>query len=598
MKEEKTFASIEWKRFLDKKHWKLYAILLLTIALITTLVVWICTQNKNDAPLRVDGKLVLQRVSIQSGSSPAEQNAAAELAKYLTQKGVMVAEKSNFAITLSIDPALGEDSFCVTATVGEEKAEGMTITGGNGRGILYGVYQFLENYADVRFFTPELEICTKGNVLVPDGVLLEVSPLFEMRHTDWYNWVTDDTKYEWAAKNGVNILNGWKRSWDESLGGSLTYAPNLFVHTLSRLIEPEVSGTITAVSPNPCLSDESIYNTILSNVRKVLEENPDTKILSISQNDNQNYCRCEKCAATDAEEGSPAGTLLRFVNRIAADLEADYPDLTIDTLAYQYTRKAPSITKPRENVCVRLCSIECHFNHPLTTESCSVCSAFREDIEAWSKICNNLYIWDYTTNYRHYLTTFPNFHVLRENMQFFANHNVKGVYEQGNGSSPSGEFGELRAYLIAKLLMNPYMSEEEYYTHMDEFLAAYYGSGWQNIRQYINTFIDFAKNSPAGMGIYSSPLTVVSKDTLLSMEQTFADLWDAAEAQAGDRLEYVRRSRWQLRYLLLCIHPNENAARDLIQDVETLGVAWREGNRHVSDSSDLSLPPDEWSFVK
>lgn len=591
-------VKLDWKKFFNKKYWKVYAIILVALALVTTLVVWLCTKNNQpDTPERIDGKLVLTRVSISGGNSPAEKNAVAELQKYLQKKGVHITNTNAFPITVSIDSSLGEDAFLVKATVGEDKSEQMSIVGGNGRGVLYGVYQFLEKYASVRFFTPELEICEKGTVAIPDGVLLDVSPTFDMRHTDWYNWMAEDTKYEWATKNGVNIMNGWKRSWNESLGGSICYAPDLFVHSISRLLaDPNVSSPAT--SPNPCLSDENVYNTVLANVRKALEKDPNTKIVSISQNDNQSYCQCEKCAETDALEGSPTGTLLRFVNRIAADLEADYPDLTIDTLAYQYTRKAPAITKPRDNVCIRLCSIECHFNHPLTTESCAVCSKFREDIQAWSEICDNLYIWDYTTNYRYYLTTFPNFHVLRENMQFFATHNVKGVYEQGNGNSRSGEFGEMRAYLIAKLLMNPYMTAEEYDRHMTEFMQAYYGAGWENVRQYLDAFTNFATTSSAGMGIYSSPFTVFSPDDLIELEQTLNNLWDAAEELAGDRLDAVKRSRWQLRYLLLYIHPDEAAAKQLIDEAAALNVAWREGLWHVSPSSNLSLPPDTWSFTK
>ena len=205
MKEKENFVKIGWGKLLDKKYWKIYAIVLVALALIATLVVWLCTKDKTDEPERMDGKLILHRVSISSGDSPAEKNAAAELQKYLQQKGVKVSKESDFPITISIDPSLGDDAFRVVATVGEDKAEEMTITGGNGRGVLYGVYQFLETYASVRFYTPELEVCEKGTVAIPDGVLLDVSPIFEMRHTDWYNWVTEDTKYEWATKNGVNI---------------------------------------------------------------------------------------------------------------------------------------------------------------------------------------------------------------------------------------------------------------------------------------------------------------------------------------------------------------------------------------------------------
>ena len=58
-------------------------------------------------------------------------------------------------------------------------------------------------------------------------------------------------------------------------------------------------------------------------------------------------------------------------------------------------------------------------------------------------------------------------------MRFLAEHGVKGIYPQGNHQSVSGEFGELHCYLLAKLMQNPFMTEEEYQSHINEFLAAY-----------------------------------------------------------------------------------------------------------------------------
>ena len=308
------------------------------------------------------------------------------------------------------------------------------------------------------------------------------------------------------------------------------------------------------------MTDETVYQTVLKNVRAVLAQYPTAKILSVSQNDTHSYCKCENCEAITKEEGSPSGTLLRFVNRIANDIAADYPDVTIDTLAYQYTQTPPKITKPAPNVCIRLSTIRCHFNHPITKSGCSDCAAFRKAIEDWSAICENIYIWDYTTNYSYYMAPFPNLHVLRANMQFFAEHNVKGVYEQGNGSGPSGEFGELRAYLITRLMRDPYMSDEEYYAYMDEFLAAYYGAGWQNVRKYIDELSKIAQDSSHGMGIYSHPFTIFTREEFAALEDQFNEWWDAAEAAAGNRLKAVQRSRWQVRYLSLYINPDSQTA--------------------------------------
>ena len=546
------------------------------------------------------GSVTISEASIAYGNTPAEQTAANDLKKYLKLKGVAVNNTSDFKITLSIDESLGEDAYRVSGTVTEAGAQSLSIVGGNGRGVLYGVYGYLEECANVRFFTPELEVCKPGDVYVTDGVILDYTPTFELRQTNWYNWITDDTKYEWSTKNGINIISGWTESWSEELGGSLTYAPDMFVHTIGKLAE--LDDPYPAYAVNPCMTDESIYNKVLANVLKKLAEYPDTKILSVSQNDNPNYCECENCSAIIEEEDSAAGPLLRFVNRIAEAVAPLYPDVTIDTLAYNYSLPAPKVTVPAENVCIRLSTINCHFNHVLTKSSCYGCSQFSDAIKDWGKICDNLYVWDYTTNYRHYLATFPNFHVLRENMKFFAENNVKGVFEQGNSSGPSGEFGELRAYLITKLLQNPYMTSKEYDTHMKEFLADYYGEGWEYILKYINSFKTYATTSGANaaMGIYSSPLTVVSKKALGDMEANYNAWWDAAEAAAGDRLEYVQRSRIQLRYMLLFVHPDKDEALSLVEYVEGNGISWREGWEKLlwyvysDDNALLGEAPDKW----
>jgi hypothetical protein len=290
------------------------------------------------------------------------------------------------------------------------------------------------------------------------------------------------------------------------------------------------------------------------------------------------------------------GTLLRFVNAVAEDIAEDYPNVTVDTLAYKYTRKAPSITKPRENVCIRLCSIECHFNHPFTTETCTICSAFCNDLVEWSKICENIYVWDYTTDFSYYLSFFPNLHVLRENMRFYAEHNVRGMFCQGNGQGPSGEFGELRAFLLAKLMMYPYMSEEEYNALMDEFLAAYYGGGWTYIREYIDTLSEFALTGP-GHTIYHAPFTAISDYIYRALEFGLNRFWNLAEKEAGDRLEYVQRSRLHWRYSQLMLNPNEEKALAFVEEVEGLGMAWREGKYHVDkDKTQFYKGPGMWVY--
>ena len=526
---------------------------------------------------------VLVRANIVTGDSEAEIYAGEELAKYLTQKGVAV-EDGGFPIIVCENSGLGEDSFLIQATLRGEKAH-MTILGGNGRGVLYGVYKFLEEYAGVRYFMPDLEKIPEGDILLKDGNLLAYTPYFEARRLAWK--CSKDSS-DWGVKNGVNGHDGVNEA---EYGYKQTYGSGLFVHTLGALSE-----TGGGASPNPCLSSEEIYQTVLKNLRAKLEEDPSVNIVSVSQNDKNEYCKCDACLASYAkytrdannyEEGGTAGNLLEFVNRIAEDLEKDYPTLVIDTLAYNYTQTPPQGIVPRENVCIRVCSIRVCFMHPMTEcndakgpngIAWTKTTELLPDLLEWGKICDRIYVWDYTTNFAYYIAPFSNFGSMRENMRLYHENGVRGMFPQGNAQSISGEFGELRAYLLAKLMWNPYMTEEEYSNHMNEFLKAYYGPGWLYIRLYIDSTTQLAKDGC--INIYEEPLQSITAAEYLANELNFETWWSKAEAIAGDRVEYVQRSRLQWRCIQILIHPDDEAALAFAADVEKWGIRWAEGNNN------------------
>ena len=532
--------------------------------------------------------LTLTEVSIFTGETESEVYAGEELAKYLQQKNVTVQADGAFPITLSIDSSLEDDAFVITAVTSGENA-GMTIVGGNERGVLYGVYKFLEELGGVRYFMPGLETVPDSKITISDGVVLEYTPYFESRRMNW-NCVTYDP--EWCNKQGVNTNNA---DMSGKYGGSWNYGP-YFVHTLGVLTE--TGGT---ASPNPCLSLDSPegqanFEKTIKNLRAALEADPTINIVSVSQNDKNVYCECEYCLASYAlyttsagnnEAGGTAGNMLAFVNKIAEILEEDYPDLIIDTLAYNYTQSAPKGIVPRDNVCVRVCSIRVCFMHPFTEcpdaagpngDVWTRTAKFRTDFVDWGKICDRIFVWDYTTNFAYYIAPFQNFGAIRENMRFYHENGVRGMFPQGNSESLSGEFGELRAYLLAKLMWNPYMSEEEYNRHMNEFLEAYYGPGWIYIRQYIQYSIDLAYDGC--INIYEAPLQSITEAEYRQMDATFTGWWERAELIAGDRADAVHRSALQWRYIQLLLHPDEEACAQFVAEVEAYGIRWAESDKN------------------
>ena len=257
--------------------------------------------------------------------------------------------------------------------------------------------------------------------------------------------------------------------------------------------------------------------------------------VSVSQNDWRNYCECPDCTALAKKEESQAGPLLHFVNSIAAEVEKEFPTVKIDTLAYQYTRQAPKFVKPAHNVIVRLCSIECCFAHGL--DECEFNRSFVRDIEEWSKIAPYLSIWDYTINFAHSTQPFPNLRTLQKNVKFYQKWGVRGLFEQGNNFTLGGEFQDLRAYLIAKLLWDSDFNVEK---GIREFTDAYYGPAAPYIREYINYMHDWlCAPSSTDVRIYAHPSVYLNDKVKLAVADAMLEL--AEKAAEGDKT-YARRA--------------------------------------------------------
>jgi hypothetical protein len=453
-------------------------------------------------------------IFVAADATAAEKHAADELAGYLKQvTGAPFAivheipeQKPVLAVGAGaaglVSPGielkdLGNDGI-VLRTVGRN----VVLTGGHGaaRGTLYAVYTFLEDSVGVRWWTP-------GVADVPSHPTLTIEPR-DVRYVPPLEYRDPFMKCAFDAEFAVhNKINGPYRELDEAHGSHIAYAG--FVHTFYDLVPPakhfkthpewysEIGGKRTSDRAQLCLTNKELRDFVLKRAREWAVNNPETylrdgpaaSIISISQNDWLRRCECSECLKVEAEEGSPSGPLLRFVNSIAADMEHDFPNVAIDTLAYMYTRKPPTITRPRPNVIVRLCSIECSFLQPLDSD---VNASFRDDIVGWSKICKRLYVWDYVTNFSNYLAPHPDLRVLAPNIRFFVDHGVKGILEQGNNRTLNGEWEELRAWVLAKLLWNPQLDAN---VLIDEFLAGYYGKAAPKLRAYINLLHDRAEPS-------------------------------------------------------------------------------------------------------
>ncbi len=451
--------------------------------------------------------------------------------------------KAYTGIALEIPDDLGDDGYYIAADGND-----IVITGGEIRGTMYGVYSFLEKFLGCRFFTSKLEVVPEIDTLsFPADTSIYSKPAFVYRDTSWRNaW-----NAVWRGKVGLNgSMTAWHSPLDETNYDMLNYGGYDAGHTLQYCVpaaqyfesNPEYFALFEGKRDKGqlCMTNEDVYQLSLQSLLSWIAAKPGAEYFSMSQNDNQHYCHCAACAKIDKEEGSPAGTLLRFVNRLASDIKAaGHDNIYIHTFAYQYTRKPPKLVKPADNVIIQLCSIEANHAAPYKTSD----KDFYNDLVGWSKITDKLFIWDYNTNFAHYLNPTPDIDNIQPNIQMFYEYNAIGCFEQGNSAAAvNGEFGELRAYLIAKLQWDPYCDIEAI---KNEFMYYYYGPGYTNILEYMKGIN--AKKTKS-FDCFEAPEDTVR---LNEFDLHQIDLvWDAAENAAEDevQLSNIQRSRLQVQY--------------------------------------------------
>lgn len=440
--------------------------------------------------------------------------------------------------------SLGPQGF-VIRTVGGH----LVIAGGADLGNLYGVYTFLEDYVGCRWYTSEASRIPSRPALMIGQIDDTQVPAFAWRRTSYRDIASQGSPIAMRLK-----LNG---------GGDW----GLWCHSFFSVVPPEeyfqthpeyfslVDGRRVR-DKQLCLTNPDVIQLVIRRLREMTAKEPHLPYWSISQMDWAGNCECPNCRAADDREGTPMGSLLEFVNTIAAQ----FPDKIITTLAYQYSRKPPRTLKALPNVGIQLCTLELNRSQSFATDGRAESVSFREEIGRWAAISRNIVIWDYTIQFANLVSPFPNLRVLKPNLQHLASHRVMGVYSQANREI-GGEFAELRGYLLAKLMWDP---DQDASMVMDDFLDGYYGPAGRPIRRYIDRMHDALERSGADLKIFGGPTDHRNGYLAPELIAQYDRLFDEAERLAADDPTFAARvqvARMPLMYAKLRLNAGDVDSR-------------------------------------
>lgn len=525
--------------------------------------------------------------SIQIPAHPTaeETNAAVELQHWIKESTGATLEiktgrggRNGFAIRT--DDSLGDEGYSIGVNRGQ-----IELAGGRTRGVFNAVYALLEEDLGWRYYAGDSIRLPKTNTLVIAPVARRYVPQLKIRDPFYACAFVP----EWSLRNRANAPSAVV---PEKQGGHVDYA-NMFVHTAAQLVpadkyfktHPEyfaLGADGKRTTAQLCATEPEVAKIATDYVRQVLKDQPHTEILSVSKNDIQLSCLCERCKKLRDAEGSDMANQLFLVNQVAEAIERDHPNVTIDTLAYLETIQVPKTARPRKNVAIRLCNdVVGAWSHPFTpAEQCDSARL----ISAWGAVHNRIYIWDYNVNFSHYLAPMPNLDVMVANVRFWMKNHAEGVMLQGGYQGPA-ERDQLKSWVTAKLLWNPAW-DEKVLAH--DFIQGHYGKAAPALEEYEILLERMRKEnasamaSPPGGIRYPMDASFITTNFIAEAGVIFAR---AQQLAAGDEALIRRVERAELPLLYVkCVRGPGPAGEDYAQVVERFErIARRENMKYLEE---------------
>lgn len=419
------------------------------------------------------------------------------------------------------------------------------------QGITNGIFSFLENYLGCMFPAPDCDYIPRLSDIHFSKVHIEDEPDIMWRSVYTQSSEKDPSHYNkkdylgWHTKLRLNgagsddLGNGCHSSFNYiSPDEYYKEHPEYFSFYMGRRIYKQgpVSGQL-------CWTNEDVYKIISEKLFRQMEENPEVHIWDVSQMDtwiNRGVgCKCKKCREIDKREKSQMGSLLTFINRLADECAQRFPNNYISTLAYNYTVKPPKHIRPRRNVLIKLCLMPGNAASSYANPSGKWAKNAHNVVRKWSKIADNIMIWDYNVDYHGYFIPFPLIRSMSENNKFYIDNNAYAIFHQ-MAYETRAQDAELHAYLFSKLMWDKRANVE---VLARKYLDVYYQEAADYIAKLYNLVDKNIQKSAQPLYIYAQPDAYRAGYLSDRCLKEYANILDEALNAVKDNEELTERVR-------------------------------------------------------
>ena len=287
---------------------------------------------------------------------PETAFAASELQKYFKLANgaylPVINKTEGPVISLTVDASeCDRDSFSI-----EVKEKNILITGSNSRSVLYGVYSFLEQFCDIRFFAPDFEIVRKlSRISIPANLKFMETASFKVRQirteADF-----DSNFVDWITKNRLNSITADCWYWEKEEAAEVLHAAqergvmtDCSGHAMHYFLKastyfkkhpdwfPEVGGKrlpTKSTGDNFCYSNHEAVKQCAENIIDFCKRFPQFKKIDIWPGDGGLICECEKCKVNSLSDNYN-----NAMSYIAKKVKRVLPDIEIGGMAYNFDLK-------------------------------------------------------------------------------------------------------------------------------------------------------------------------------------------------------------------------------------------------------------------
>ncbi len=528
------------------------------------------------------------RIITPAAPTGADAFAAQELAKFLKQSTgaefaiISEAEKTGDAPCLYV----GETEFAKARYVdfssfGKEESllrtfgKDIVLCGGQPRGALHAVYDFLEGEVGCYWLAEDTEV-------IPQRKVLKIGRLNERRKPAfWYRdiytaqhkcWGGNDNRFRLHNKassgvplevsiphhgtpGGCHTFHAYTKNWPDK--------PELF----SLNPQGERDRSTSGHGPGHiCVTNPETIQLVLKTLRQFIAKDQGKtrptglhpRVYDISQNDNNKYiCCCPNCLAMMDAEGSYSGPLLHMINQVADGIREEHPEILVQTFAYTSTQKPPKTIRPRDNVLIRLCHLGAEFRGEAGGEYFRPAShrqndTFRTYIRQWSRIASNLAIWDYWVMYREeFPNPYHNVYLIKDDINLYRKNHVQTVFIECEKVETTSFFA-LKRWLSYQLLVEPKADDDEL---IDVFMKGYYGPAAPQMTTFLKDIHKLQTSTNDRLSLQKTSERAHWTLDFFLRSQTLFDEAEAACKPGSKELLHVRRERIPLDSALANLTP-------------------------------------------